>query len=153
MVKNTAKDETGTLNRFGDSVLKVAMLLSLAREPNLIISPEAMDEAIQQSERLLGNVRKTTLGKQGLSQASALKTMIIMELLNREPHSVSRQILMKKMWTHYENATEFDDMMQAFDANGMIKTQSIGNQIIYTMPDNEVEEMKTFMSGKLKKES
>ena len=153
MVKSSDKDETGTLNRFGDSVLKVAMLLSLARAPNLVICPEAMDEAITQSEKLLGNVRKTTLGKQGISQASALKTMIIMELLNREPHSISRQILMKKMWTHYENSTEFDDLMQAFDANGMIKTQSIGNQIIYIMPDSEVKEMKEYMAGKSKKES
>lgn len=150
MVKTTEKDETGTLNRFGDSVLKVAMLLSLAYEPNLVISEEAMHEAITQSEKLLGNVRKTTMGKQGISQAALLKTMIIMELLNREPHQVSRIILMKKMWQHYENSAEFDDMMQSFDAAGMIKTNSIGNQIIYSMPDSQANELKVFMAGKMK---
>ena len=34
------KDDTGTLNRFGDSVLKVAMLLSLARVPELYIDDD-----------------------------------------------------------------------------------------------------------------
>lgn len=149
LIKTSEKDETGTLNRFGDSVLKVAMLLSLAREPRLIISPEAMHDAIIQCEKLLGNVRKTTLGKQGISQAAMLKTLIIMELLNRSSHSVSRVVLMKKMWQHYENATEFDDMMAGFDASGMIKTNSVGNQIIYTMPENQAKEMKEFMTGKM----
>lgn len=145
------KDETGTMNRFGDSVLKVAMLLSLARHPQLVITEEAMHEAIIQCEKLLGNVRKTTLGKQGISQAALFKTQVIMELLNRDSHQISRTVLMKKMWQNYENATEFDDMMQSFDAAGMIKTNSVGNQIIYTMPSNQVEELKVFMAGKTRK--
>src|SRR6185295_11880727 len=45
------KDETGTLNRFGDSVLKVAMLLSLAHKPELVLSEESMNEAIIQCEK------------------------------------------------------------------------------------------------------
>jgi hypothetical protein len=149
MIKVTEhRDETGTMNRFGDSVLKVAMLLALAEKPELIISAEAMSQAIVECERLLGNVRKTTIGKHGISQAALLKTLIIMELLNREPHQVSRAMLMKKMWANYENASEFDDMMLSFDQAGMIKTSTIGNQIIYTMPDEQVKELKEFMAGK-----
>jgi hypothetical protein len=142
------KDETGTMNRFGDSVLKVAMLLSLAECPCLVISESAMREAIGECERLLGNARKTTLGKHGMSSAALLKSMVIMELLNREEHNVSRTVLMKKMWMHYQHSQEFDDMMQTFDASGMIKTESIGNQIIYRMPDEQVKELKKFMAGK-----
>lgn len=145
------RDSTGTMNRFDASVLKVAMLLSLAIEPKLEICEQAMRDAITECERLLGNVRKTTLGKQGISQSALLKTMIIMELLNRETHQVSRQILMKKMWQHYENAEEFDSMMQTFDASGMINTTSVGNTILYTMPDNQVKELKVFMAGKTAK--
>jgi hypothetical protein len=148
MIKTVEKDETGTLNRFGDSVLKVAMLLSLAREPKLELSVEAMVEAIAECEKLLGNVRKTTMGKHGISQSALLKTLIIMELLNRDNHQVSRTVLMKKMWQHYESSQEFDDMLASFDAAGMIKTTSVGNQILYTMPENQVEELKVYMAGK-----
>lgn len=142
------KDETGTLNRFGDSVLKVAMLLSLAREPVKIISPEAMHEAIEQCEKLIANVRKTTLGKQGISSSALLKTMIMMELINREDHQISRPMLMKKLWAHYEKPAEFDDIMQGFDMSGMIKTESIGNQIIYRMAKEVAEEMRTYLVTK-----
>ena len=145
------KDETGTLNRFGDSVLKVAMLLALAEAPKLEISELAMTRAITICEKLLGNVRKTTLGKQGLSNTAVLKTLIINELFYRENHNVSREVLMKKMWTHYADATEFDNVMQSFDAAGMIKTSSVGNQIIYTMPPKQVTELEEYFKGKSRK--
>ena len=145
------KDDTGTFNRFGDSVLKVAMLLALADKPELTISPEVMEKAIEECERLLGNVRKTTMGKNGMSAKAVLKSTIIMELLNRENHQVTRTVLMKKMWQHYDNSEEFDSMMQAFDASGMIHTSSVGNQILYTMPETQVNELKDFMRGRSKK--
>ena len=152
LIKNLEyKDETGTMNRFGDSVLKVAMLLALAEEPKLVISPMAMTEAIGHCEKLLGNVRKTTMGKQGISPAAMLKSMIIMELLNRANNQITRVMLMKKMWTHYDNASEFDDMMLSFHQSGMILTGNIGNQVVYTMPESQVKELKEFMTGKDKK--
>lgn len=91
------------------------------------------------------------MGKHGLSQSALLKTLIIMELLNRDNHSVTRTVLMKKMWQHYEASQEFDDIMQSFDATGMIKTNSIGNQIVYTMPEAQAEELKVFMAGKTRR--
>jgi hypothetical protein len=75
------KDETGTLNRFGDSVLKVAMLLSLSRSPELYIDEGSMDSAIEHCERLVGNVRHMTYGKKGLSESKNIKTLIIEELM------------------------------------------------------------------------
>jgi len=151
-IKDTEfKDETGTMNRFGDSVLKVAMLLSLCKNPCLKIDIESMAEAIQQSEKLINNVRKTTLGKQGTSASALLKSMIVHELMNRETYSVSRTVLMKKFWAHYETATEFDEIMLSFNESGLIKTTTMGNQIIYIMPPEQVEELKVFMASKGKK--
>jgi len=144
------KDETGTLNRFPDSVLKVAMLLSLAEKPELILSVSAMNLAIETCEKLLGGIRKTTMGKHGMSNAAVLKTLIINELLEREPHQVTRTVMMKKHWMHYETATEFDDIMQSFDATGIIKTSSVGNQILYTMPPEQVDDLQRFLGGKKK---
>lgn len=142
------KDDTGTLNRFGDSVLKVAMLLSLSKKAELIIDEDSMEEAIIRCERLIGNVRDMTHGKKGISQSKLLKGLIIKELLDRETHQVSRQVLMKKMWAHYETSLEFDELMLSFDSAGMIKTESIGNTIIYTMPETEADELKKYFAGK-----
>lgn len=147
------KDETGTLNRFGDSVLKVAMLLSIARAPELIIRPDAMREAIVECEKLLSNVRKATIGKHGTSAVATLKTMIILELLNREIHEISHTILVRKMWSHYSNLTEFNEVMAAFDQAGMIKMRALGNQILYYMPDEQVQELKHFTTMKKRVQS
>jgi hypothetical protein len=142
------KDDTGTLNRFGDSILKVAMLLSLSRSPELYIDADSMTEAITHCEKLIGNVRQMTYGKKGLSDASAFKSAIIHELLGRETHQISRTMLLKRMWAHYRDALELDEIMQSFDQAGMIKTESIGNQIIYIMPDVQVQEYKRLFAGK-----
>ena len=142
------RDDTGTLNRFGDSVLKVAMLLSLSRSPELYIDGESMQAAITHCERLVGNVREMTHGKKGLSEAKNLKSLIIHEFMSRESHQISRPMLLKKMWAHYKEASELDEIMLSFDQAGMIKTESIGNQIVFTMPPEQVKEYKRLFSGK-----
>jgi hypothetical protein len=144
------KDETGTLNRFGDSVLKVAMLLALSRSPELYIDEDSMQLAINYTERLVGNVREMTYGKKGLSESKGLKQLIIGELLSRDSHQISRPMLLKKMWAHYKEATELDEIMMSFDQAGMIKTESIGNQILYTMVPTMVVELKRMNAGKFK---
>jgi hypothetical protein len=142
------KDETGTLNRFGDSVLKVAMILSLAEHPKLEITESAMLTAIKYCERLVGNIRKTTMGRKGLSQSAALKGKIINELLHRPNHIISQQMLMKKMWMDYASLNEFVDVMNSFEGAGIIKGKSIGNQIVYEMVPVEAEKLKKFLEGK-----
>ncbi len=144
------EDKTGTLNRFGDSVLKVAMLLALAEKPVLEISGDAMDEAIIQCEKLLGNVRKTTLGKHGLSNTAVLKGLVITELLERDPHTATRAVMMKKYWMHYSDPAEFDGMMTSFESAGLITITMQGANVLYTMPDKQVDELKRYMSGKNK---
>lgn len=142
------KDETGTLNRFGDSVLKVAMLLSLTRAPELVIDEGSMQLALTYCQRLIGNVKQVTHGKKGLSDYSAVKALIIKELMARPNHQISRQMILNKMWAHYRDAKEMDDLMLSFEQAGTINIESIGNQIIYTMREEEYERYKAMYEGK-----
>lgn len=142
------RDDTGTLNRFGDSVLKVAMLLSLARSPELYIDMDSMTIAIEKCEKLVGNVREMTHGKKGLSDAKNIKSLIIQELLSRDTHKISRAMLLKRMWAHYKDANELDEIMVSFDQAGMISIETVGNQIIYVMPDHQVLEYRRLFAGK-----
>lgn len=144
------KDETGTLNRFGDSVLKVAMLLSLAREPVLEIQLQDMELAILHCEKLIGNVRAATMGRKGLSTSAAFKTMLINELLHREGHAITRSMLMKKMWMNYSTPDEFDNLMASFEATGMITSAAMGNQMVYVMPEEQVKEIQAYLKGKMR---
>lgn len=141
------KDDTGTIQRFGDSVLKVAMLISLSKEPILQIDEESMQEAITVCEKLIGNVRKTTLGKKGKSVTTDQKAMILNELVSRENHMVSREQLLKKYWMHM-GAAVLDDIVQDFTQAGVIRLETMGNQVMIVMTDKVANEMKRFFEGK-----
>ena len=140
------KDPTGTLNRFGDSVLKVAMLISLARDPVLTISESAMEEAIMQCETLVGNARKVTMSS-GKGTWTQQKALAIDELLTRDNHRISRVQLNRKFWMH-ANSTEWDDIMLSLSDGNIISIETIGNQIIYVMGDEQVKEWKQHLKGK-----
>jgi len=150
-LRKTIKDSTGTLNRFDSSVLKVAMLLSLARAPTLIIDPESMAEAIVTCEKLLGNIRRITLGKTGGSEATdaVRKTIFIQELLERQNHAISRVQLLKKYWMQ-GTVKEWDDTILSFTENEVIKEIRYGNQIVYEMTEKSIVEFKEFFGGKMK---
>jgi hypothetical protein len=142
------RDETGTLNRFGDSVLKVAMLLSLANAPELYISESAMLEAIAICEKLIGNVRRTTLGRQGLSVSAALKTKIIKILLRRDDHQISQTMLMKQLWMDFTSVAELSDVLVSLEGAKTVEISNIGNQIIIKMPDKTATDYTKQWEGK-----
>jgi hypothetical protein len=148
MKNSQNRDETGTLNRFGDSVLKVAMLISLAREPSLVISTTAMNEAITQCEKLIGNIKRTTMGSKGMSPSKLFKTAILKELYERQDHKISRTMLMNKLWTDYGPSTEFDDMINSLEQAGLIRYETVGNQIIINMSDEQVDKLRKLWTGK-----
>jgi len=149
--EQSVKDSTGTINRFGDSVLKVSMLLSLARSDSMEITMEDMVEAISNCELLIGNARRTTYGKNGDKQFSIRKTLVIDELLLRSNHTISRTQLLKKYWMH-GNSLEWDAVMNNFSDSGMIVMESVGDQILYVMPEKQVKQINDFMHGKNVKE-
>lgn len=145
------KDETGTINRFGDSVLKVAMLISLAESPEMEITLPHMEIAIAKCEELIGSARRATYGKKGKSSFAHQKTLIIEELLGRSNHSITRGQLLKKYWMH-GSSSEWDEIMLNFNDSGMIESRSSGNQIIYVMPEKQVIALNNWMAGKNVKE-
>lgn len=144
------KDDTGTLNRFGDSIIKIAMLLSLARSTELKISMVDMESAIRVGEKLIGNIRKATMNRKGLSVQSPLKGLIIRKLLEIPDHSISRVALMKAMYMHYSDSNEFDNLLESFKAAGLITITPLGSQIIYQMVPSEVERFMNLLKGKMK---
>lgn len=153
--RNTVKtadirDETGTLNRFGDSVLKIAMLLSVAKEPKLEIDLESLKLAISIGEKLIGGIRQVTQGKSKSETSNATrKHLLVQELLNRDTHSMTRTQLNQKYWMQ-GNYDEWDECALSLETGGILKIESIGNQIIYTMPTSVYKSMKEYLEGKNK---
>ena len=143
-----AKDETGAVQRFGDSVLKIAMLLSLSDSTSLMISEDNISEAILLGEKLIGNVRKTTYGKLDKNKDPNLdrKNAIIRELLRRIPHVMTRSQLNAKYWT-LGNSDEWDRCMLSLEDGKFLTISSEGNQIVYRMTDAAALKLANYLKG------
>jgi hypothetical protein len=139
-------DPTGTLNRFSESVIKVAMLLSLTERAELVITESAMTEAIKLCETLIGNVRKTTMAA-GKSQWASHKALVIKELMLRDNHMITREQFMKKYWMH-ANTSEWDEIIRSLIDGGHITIENAGSKVIFVMPDKAVEEWRIHFEGK-----
>lgn len=143
------KDETGTINRFGDAVLKVAMLIALSKDnTRLEITIDSMQEAINQCEKLIGNIRRVTHGQKGKSQYTQQKALVIHELLGRNPHVITRQQLLQKYWMHFDTTTFDEIIYPSLNTAGIINMENNAGIIMYVMPDDQVESLTKFFEGK-----
>ena len=146
------KDPTGTINRFGASVLKVAMLLSLSREPKLEIHEEAMDEAIQICTKLVGNARKVTFGRaEGDVSDGNRKKILILELMQRETHEISHTHLNKKFWMQ-GTTKEWEETALSLASAEIIEIIPVEGQTVnYRMTEKAYTEIKESLDGRLKR--
>lgn len=139
------KDATGTLNRHSESVMKVAMLISLSQEPKKEISLSAMEQSIERCSKLIGNVRRTTLGS-GKSSFAEHKKLIILELLDRPNHTITREQLNNKYYMHASHE-EWDKICEQLEIAGAIRTETMGNLITHVMREDQVEILKKYFKG------
>ena len=145
-----ARDPTGTLNRFGESVWKVAMILSLAEKPELIISEGAMASAIRLCEKLIENIRRVTFGKDESEVSNAVrKRIILLELINRPDHKISRKMLLSTYWIQ-GNRNEWDECIVSLLDAGSMHVDKIGDELVYWMDEETAGEFRAFLEGRKK---
>jgi hypothetical protein len=90
-------DPTGTNNRIGDQILKVAMLLALSEAPELKIKESNVIEAINVCTACISGMRQVTMGAGGSNLASQTK-IIMRELIMCKDHKCTREKLLSKYW-------------------------------------------------------
>lgn len=84
-IDDESNDPTGTVERIGDAVLKVAMLISLSKNNDLIIDSASLSEAIRECESTLPGIRRVSLdGKFELSELLASTVKILLDSPNQE---------------------------------------------------------------------
>jgi hypothetical protein len=99
------EDDTGTLERISDSVLKVALLVSLSRSTSLEILRADIEEGIRKCLGFVPGARKVALGAQGKSISREGTAVVLRYLLQHPEHAVSKTKLLQKFWGHF-NADE-----------------------------------------------
>lgn len=122
------KDVTGTENRLGDSILKTAMLISLARRDTLILEEEDMEDAINSCSGFIRSANQTTMG-QGKSEIAPQVALVIKLLYETEGFRLSRRKILRQLYGDVDALT-FDRVADTLEKAGIISLDLVGQEVM-----------------------
>ena len=131
-------DPTGTNKRIHDGILKVAMLLSLAENFDMIVHKKHIEEALEECLKCTGGMKQVTMG-QGKSNLAYATKLVMQELIRRPDHRLDRQKMLQKYWGQFDSF-DLDRIVETLEGAGAITVQRVGKTITYTMKQNVLEE-------------
>lgn len=130
--KQKVHDKTGTMGRIHDQILKVAMLLSLAKRQTLIIEEEDVREAITECLNLAGNVYKSMMPA-GSSEFAEKTSVVLQELLNCAPtYEQSRHKILQKHWGSID-MFDLDRVIETLQTSRAIECRNDGKTRYYKL--------------------
>jgi hypothetical protein len=134
-------DTTGTAMRFPDTVLKVAMLISMARGIDLLLTPEDIQEAISVCGSCMTNAQTVTNNSPGNTTTPIAKqTAIVLEtLVKSENYSMTRVSILRKLWRHLD-AFELTRVMDTLKEANVVREEIDVKETYYTLQDHVIAE-------------
>jgi hypothetical protein len=126
------EDETGSLNRVGDTVLKVAMLVALGRRGETVLLANDIDEAIR--ECLPRAKAADEFAKKGISDIAPLKKKLIQILLGKEGYSATRSFIMSTYYMDFDVST-LDTVVENLETGKIIKVDRGADQTYVLKPE------------------
>jgi DNA-binding MarR family transcriptional regulator len=124
-------DNTGYVNRLHDHVLKVAMILALIEDTELIIRSHHVEEAIEMCQDLMITAKKATLGI-GLSSFAPKNEAFLRTLFTANGNEISRRILLQRNHNEFDSG-DLDRMALTFEDAGLVKTKREGREVYYML--------------------
>lgn len=143
--KKRYHDPTGTMNRLGDSILKVAMLISLSEDLNLELRQEHIFEAITVCEECINGMMQVTMGNGNHTLTQATK-IIMRELILCPSHELTKSQILNKYWGQMDDfdITRIAETLQACDA---IEIVPQGKTMLYKMKKRAFDMYTNFKQG------
>jgi hypothetical protein len=141
----TLEDDTGTANRIHDQILKVAMLISLARCPELILRKSDIEEAMLLLEKAIETATGVTKG-QGESDFGPKIKIVLDELEAQEDHTIRRSELLRKHWGDF-TSIELTIIVNTLEQAKAITIQTKGKDEYYRATRKLLDEIEAFKGG------
>ena len=137
--KSRVKDKTGSINRVGENVLKIAIIFSLARSPDLELTTDDIDQAIRVCTSTLSSVNKATVS-QGKSQFAPQTKLVITELISAKEHTLSRSKMLRDNYGAID-AIDLDRVVDSLIQARAIKQEKNGSEIYYKLTDVAIKQL------------
>jgi Protein of unknown function (DUF3987) len=141
-------DQTGFVNRAKDHILKTAMCLALANDPErLILDQDVIEEAVIWINSALAASKRSTIGGQETSSLSKLVRILFDEFLGSETHKIGKTRLIQK----YVGQFSILDLEMAIDLmskGGYLETTELVGKITYHGTDKLLKDW-TIMKARI----
>jgi hypothetical protein len=129
-------DRTGSINRLGDSVIKVAMLISLAEKTKLLIERTNIIQAVEKCLPCTYSATGILPVVQSPNGAVDSSNVVLKALMNASDYTVSRQRMLSTVFRRVGGAAVLDRVLQPLQDNGWIKkTTDSKGQMAYQLTD------------------
>lgn len=132
-------DKTGSINRVGDNVLKVATLLSLSRSADTRIVLADVQEAIRVCTTTLSNVNKATVSQGKTSYAPQTK-LVLISLLNAKNYEMSRTTILSSNYGAID-AQDLDRVIETLVQSKAVKIERRGVEVYYKLTDYAIQQL------------
>ena len=142
-MKLESMDKTGTLNRLPDTILKVAMCISLAKRDELFITESDLEEAIYRCKETIVGMRKVFLGS-GEHSLAKPTAHILRLLVGKIEHRISREKLLQALWGEAD-AIDLDRIVDTLCQAGAIEIEKIDNETYYSLKSSVLESYNTIL--------
>jgi hypothetical protein len=113
-------DDTGTLERVHDHVVKASMLISLSRKTDLNIEYEDIEESIFACQDFIPGARRVAMGQLGASISAHGTSVLLRALMDKDDHMISRAHALEKYWKDFD-APELDRIAESLAASKAIE--------------------------------
>ena len=135
------EDITGTANRFPDTVLKVAMLVSMSRGVDMMLTIDDIQESISMCSTCMTNAQVVTNNSPGATTTPIAKqTAIVFEtLLKTDTFQMLRIVLLRKLWRHMD-AFELTRVMDTLKEANLVREEDVGKDMYYVLQDHVIAE-------------
>ncbi len=138
------EDDTGTVGRVDDNILKLAMLISTARRADLQITIEDIQEAMGEVLPLIAPSKKITQTvKQNEVTLAEKRNIILKHLASREDFRDSRVNLLQRFTLKLDHE-DLDRIIQWAEAAKILSSSNPGGHIYYRL-NMEIEKVRIYI--------
>jgi len=135
----TLFDPTGTYERLGDQVIKLAMIISLAYDDSLLLKSIYIEEAMNECELCCQGMRQVTLGHSSnrSNEGNCMRT-IIKALIDIPDHKMTREQLLSRYWGNI-SVFDIDRIAETMQAAGAIDIRVNGKNYTYSLKPSALD--------------
>lgn len=144
------EDKTGSAQRLHDNILKLAMLLAIARSGKLAIMPEHMQEAMKVMIESSTSVEQITQGS-GVDEAYSKKLrLFFMDLYSAPEFTLERQAWLSKRYGDFDK-WDLDRIIEHTVEAGGVEVLREDDKVMYRLTQKAIDSMKGGRFGGAKK--